>query len=151
MIQLSNNSQNSISMKFILKNEQFSIDLLLGNKVDDTEVQRLIQTLGPISETYIVHDPLPEDINFPTDLWSCHDAEAMGIIFEFIEGQLLYLLINPLKIELTGIIDSLSSQKHIVHFTDGEFEFFGSKQMIVEGKIPNRYVEYLNFIRSLYL
>jgi len=142
-------------MRFIVANEEFTIVELIDNKIDNAEVQRLINTVKLYDDSYIVEEPLSEDIIIPQDNWSCHIAKNIGLTFEFIEGQLCYI---SFFLDLNPAMSTIISDNNeiIIGLIKNEEKgitdvSFGSSKLIVEAELyPNRWSQIIESFFPLY-
>lgn len=131
-------------MKFKIKEIEFDLRTIIDARRDSEEVKRLTNAVAENDDSYIVHEPLAEDVQTSNDNWSCHMAEELGITFEFSNEHLCYITINMNRDELKS--------KPIHHFSDdiviaflgadeNEITYgFGSVKILSdEALIPNRY------------
>ena len=79
---LSLRAKNKEIMDFKIGEETFSLLLLIDKKIDDPEVNRFIRAIEKSDDTYIVNEPMDEDIIDSKDKWSCHIAEKLGVLFK---------------------------------------------------------------------
>tara|TARA_B110000879_G_C10892381_1_gene401154 strand:- start:155 stop:619 length:465 start_codon:yes stop_codon:yes gene_type:complete len=131
-------------MDFKIGEETFSLLLLIDKKIDDPEVNRFIRAIEKSDDTYIVNEPMDEDIIDSKDKWSCHIAEKLGVLFEFSNSILCYVTLRftPEELKKNPIPDLPDDIiKAIVIIEDSSTEYaFGSLKVFSDEKmIPGRY------------
>lgn len=125
-------------INFKIGTEQFSVVELIDKKIDHPYVLRLISSLKKFDDSYIVHEPMPEDIFEPNDNWSCHSAEKLGINIEFICCELYDITFRN---DLFSFTDLITESNNITILKRNWFEvnytYFISKKKMKDGLWPN--------------
>ena len=149
-------------MHFELCGHTFSIDELIDASRKDLIAERLIELVRKNDASYILYDPMPEDIINPNDNWACHAGEDHGITFEFAQNVLCYVSFDAktkitLSPDIKEIISNLGYKKkdtisqvllsdsivlgliHDKHSAISQISF-GSRAIFSDDElIPNRY------------
>ena len=146
-------------MYFELFGHTFSIGELIDAKRNDSIVARLIEVVSQNDASYILHEPLAEDIVNSKDRWSCHIAEEAGITFEFSNERLCYIALrfSPEELQVSPILHISDEIINIIvdineHYT--EYAFGSVKILSNEDLIPNRWSPIMDSLLiglSLYL
>lgn len=130
-------------IEFKINQESFSILSLIDRKADDSDVVRLIDTIASNDPSYLIYEPLPEDILTERDNWKTYSSENLGISFEIIENTFCYISFDSNWDDLFKM-RSLKNEKLIIGEIQNEQGktttiSFGSKSLIVDkGLYPNR-------------
>lgn len=129
------------ALYFNIGTEQFSVVELLDKKMDHPEVLRLISSLKRYDDSYIVHEPIPEDIIESNDNWSCHSAEKLGLSIEFICCELLDITFRNDLFSFNGLIAESNNIRIVKrNWLDLNYTCFISKNKLKDGLWPNRRV-----------
>ena len=133
------------SLNFNIGKEEFSVIDLIDGRIDDVEVQRLIKAVKSKDDSYLVEEPILEDIVLPQDNWSCHMVDNIGVTFEFVCDELCYITFESEKFRFSetkyGLKNILICNKA---WLGKKYSVFYSKKCKQKGMFPNRYVPVLN-------
>lgn len=84
---------------FQIGHVNLSIDALLGKSRQHDVLAGLIDYIKSSDSTHEVYEPMESDINSARDTWEVHVAFHESLIFEFLEGKLIYIAFDLRRLE----------------------------------------------------
>lgn len=99
------------NITFKINDTTYSIKNLIGKSIDDAGVVQLIEQVKAIDPTYLLHEPMEEDIQYDNDKWKVGDAFEESFTFEFLNGKLIYISfsLNPIDNKVIELSDDIRS------------------------------------------
>lgn len=146
------------NLTFTVHNLNFNIQNLIGKDKSNKEVTRLIDHAKAVDDACEVITPMEEDIRYDNDRWEIYTSCNEGLVFELLNGKLIYIsfelgLIDKGKIKLSDDIQSFYAKDRLVlsgYYSrrDGYYQRALEENMVigmVENEKQKGEIEFISF------